>query len=174
MGVLFTIEAVCLRWCKVLKSVPGVQPQLYVDNFKCDHFRVLPRVLAVPALPLDFCGKLRLLKTMHVLAALHGAEASVVAQDGLRKLRTAFVRAVLSGALTLATPGAVPSLLEGLVGWTLAIMWSGSCVDIWPESRMCMSHIYGLLGVVSAGTPRHVPFTVLFLVLPLSWASLAF
>ena len=135
---------------------------------------VLPRVLAVPALPLDFCGKLRLLKTMHVLAALHGAEASVVAQDGLRKLRTAFVRAVLSGALTLATPGAVPSLLEGLVGWTLAIMWSGSCVDIWPESRICMSHIYGLLGVVSAGTPRHVPFTVLFLVLPLSWASLAF
>ena len=77
---------------------------------------MLPRVLALPALPLDFCGKLHLLKTMHVLAALHGAEASVVAQDGLRKLRTAFVRAVLSGALTLATPGAVPSLLECLLG----------------------------------------------------------
>ena len=70
---------------------------------------------------------------MHVLAALHGAEASVVAQDGLRKQRTAFVRAVLSGGLTLATPGAVPSLLEGLLGVTLAVMWSGSCVDIWPR-----------------------------------------
>ena len=27
-----------------------------------------PRVLAVSALPLDFCGKVRLLKTMHVPA----------------------------------------------------------------------------------------------------------
>ena len=33
-----------------------------------------------------------------------------------------------------------------------------------------MSHTTnGLLGVVSAGTPRDVPFTELFLVLPLSW-----
>ena len=40
---------------------------------------------------------------------------SAVAQDGLKKLRTAFVRAGMSGGLTLATPGKVPSLLEGLV-----------------------------------------------------------
>ena len=29
------LVAVCLRWCKVLESVPGVQPQLYVVKFKC-------------------------------------------------------------------------------------------------------------------------------------------
>ena len=163
------LVAVCLRWCKVLKSVPGVQPQLYVDNFKCDHFRVLLGCLQFRLCLLTFVVSFVCLRPCMSLP-----HCMALKPLSLLRMRTAFVRAVLSGALTLATPGAVPSLLEGLVGWTLAIMWSGSCVDIWPESRMCMSHIYGLLGVVSAGTPRHVPFTVLFLVLPLSWASLAF
>ena len=46
------------------------------------------------ALPMDYLGKLRLLRTMHISAVLHGVEASVVSQDALRRLRTAFVRAV--------------------------------------------------------------------------------
>ena len=74
------------------------------------------RVLAVSALPLDFFGRLRLLGTVHIPATLHGAGASVVHQDGLRKLRTAFVRPVWSAGLHLANPGAVLNLLEGPVG----------------------------------------------------------
>ena len=40
---------------------------------------------AIP--PLDFVGKLRVLRTMHLPGALHGAEASLVSVSGLRKLR---------------------------------------------------------------------------------------
>ena len=36
----------------------------------------VPRVPSVSVLPFDFCGKLRILRTMHIPAALHGAEAS--------------------------------------------------------------------------------------------------
>ena len=50
----------------------------------------LPRVRAVAVLPLDFVGKLRVLRTMHLPGALHGAEASLVSVSGLRKLRTGF------------------------------------------------------------------------------------
>ena len=94
-GLLLSVLGV--RVCLSPSSLPG-----------CWQFRLCLLTLVVSFVCLRPC--------MHVLAALHGAEASVVAQDGLRKLRTAFVRAVLSGALTLAAPGAVPSLLEGLVG----------------------------------------------------------
>ena len=45
-----------------------------------------------------------------------GAEASLVSVSGLRKLRTAFCQASLSGGFRLANPGAVLSLLDGPVG----------------------------------------------------------
>ena len=47
---------------------------------------------SVAVLPLDFCGRLRILRTMHLLAALRGVEASLVSISGLRRLRTALVR----------------------------------------------------------------------------------
>ena len=46
------------------------------------------RVRAVAVLPLDFVGRLRVLRTMHLPGSLHGAEASLVSVAGLRKLRT--------------------------------------------------------------------------------------
>ena len=47
-----------------------------------------PRVPSVAVLPLDFCcGKLRILRTMHLPAAPHGAEASLVSISGVRRLR---------------------------------------------------------------------------------------
>ena len=61
--------------------------------------------VAVAVLPLDFCGRLRILRTMHLPAALHGVEASPVSNSGLRGLRTAFGQAALSGGLRLANPG---------------------------------------------------------------------
>ena len=76
----------------------------------------IPRVRAVAALPLDFVGRLRVLCTIHLLAALRGAEASLVSISGLRKLRTASCRASLSGGLCFANPGAVLSVLNGPFG----------------------------------------------------------
>ena len=61
----------------------------------------IPRVRAVAVLPLDFVGRLRVLRTMHLPGALHGAEASLVSVAGLRKLRTAFCQASLSGGFSL-------------------------------------------------------------------------
>ena len=77
----------------------------------------VPRVhICCCSLPLDFCGRLRILRTMHLPAALHGVEASLVSISDLRKLRSAFGQAAMSGGLRLANPGVVLSLLDGLIG----------------------------------------------------------
>ena len=55
-------------------------------------FAVLPRVGAVAVLPLDFIGRLRILRTLHLLAALHGAEASLVSLSGCVGSGLPFVR----------------------------------------------------------------------------------
>ena len=85
----------------------------------------VPRVHSVAVLPLDFCGRLRILRSMHSLAALHGVEASLVSISGLRRLRSTFGRAAMSGGLRLASPGAVLSLLDGPVGSDLGfhVVW---------------------------------------------------
>ena len=86
------------------------------------------RVLSVAVHPLDFCGKLRILGTMHIPAALHGAEASLVSISGLRRLRSASGRAAMSGGLRLANPDAVLSLLDGPAGSE----WVSCClVSLW-------------------------------------------
>ena len=57
-----------------------------------------------------------LLRPMHISAALHGAEASLVSIAGLRRLTSVFGRPAMSGGLRLANPGAVLSLLDGPAG----------------------------------------------------------
>ena len=140
----------------------------------------IPRVRAVAVLPLDFVGRLRILRTMHLPGALHGAEASLVSISGLRKLRTAFCQASLSGGFRLANPGAVLSLLDGPVGSD-----PGFHV-VWCRFRMLrrymaynssvheLARIYSLLRVVSAGAPGHGPVHLLVssaLSLGFSWDS---
>ena len=127
----------------------------------------VPRVHSVTVLPLDFCGRLRILRTMHLPAALHGVQASLVSISGLRRLRTAFGQAAMSGGLQLADPGAVLSLLDGPVGSD-----PGFYV-VWCRFRMLRRHmaynssvhelarIYSLLRVVSAGAPGHGPVHLL-------------
>ena len=34
------IVALCVPWCRHLESMPGVKPQLYVDNLKCSAERL--------------------------------------------------------------------------------------------------------------------------------------
>ena len=128
---------------------------------------VIPRVPSVTVVSLDFSGKLRLLRAMHIDAVLHGAEASVVSQDGLRGLRTPFGQAGLSGGLRLADPGAVLSLLDGPVGCD-----PGYHV-VWCTFRVLRRHmaynsgvhelakICGLLQVVSVGAPGNGPIHLL-------------
>ena len=100
-------------------------------------------------------------------AALHGVEASLVSISGLRKLRSAFGQAAMSGVLRLANLGAVLSLLDGPVGS------DPGCHVVWCRFRMLRRHmalnssvhelarVYTLLRVVSVGAPGHGPFHLL-------------
>ena len=106
---------------------------------------VLRVVWVVSALPLDYRGKLRILRTMYIPAALHGIEASLLSQSSLLKLRAAFVRACWSSKLTLAHTGTVLGMLDGL-----------ECVDpatcvVWFRFRM-------LRGILLIGQRRLIGF----------------
>ena len=74
---------------------------------------VIARLLVVFALPLHFHGRLGVLRNMFIPGALHGIEASFLAESSVRKLRSAFCRVSWSRRLPLA---AVLSLLDGPVG----------------------------------------------------------
>ena len=77
---------------------------------------VVSRLVLVSALPLDFHGRLRVLRSMFIPGALHGIEASFLAGASLRKLRTAFVRVAWSRRQSFASVGAVLNLLDGPSG----------------------------------------------------------
>ena len=96
---------------------------------------------------------------MHLPAALHGVvvEASLVSISGLRKLRTAFGQAALSGGLRLANPGAVLSLLDGPVGSDPGFHGMLRRHMAYDSSVHELVRIYSLLRVVSAGAPGHGP-----------------
>ena len=74
---------------------------------------VLARLVLVFALPLDFHGGVRVVRSMYLPAALHGIEASLLASDSLRKLRSSIHRVVWSRRQPLACVGAVLSLMDG-------------------------------------------------------------
>ena len=77
---------------------------------------VLSRLVLIFALPLDFRGTVRVVRSMYLPAALHGIEASLLASDSLRKLRSAICKVVWSRRQPLANVGAVLSLLDGPTG----------------------------------------------------------
>ena len=74
---------------------------------------VISRLDLVFALPLDFYGRLRVVRAMFLPCALHGVEASYLCKCGFLKLRAAILRAVWSRKQPLASSGAV----LGLFGW---------------------------------------------------------
>ena len=77
---------------------------------------VLSRLALVFALPLDYHGRVRVVRSMCLPAALHGIEASLLASDSLRKLRSSIHRVVWSRRQPLASIGDVLSLLDGPTG----------------------------------------------------------
>ena len=77
---------------------------------------VISRLVLLLVLPLDFYGRVRVVRSMFLPAALHGVEASLFASDRLRKLRSSVSGAVWSRRQHLANVGAVLSLLDGFSG----------------------------------------------------------
>ena len=77
---------------------------------------VISRLVVVFALPLHFHGRLGILRNMFIPGALHGIEASFLAESSVRKLRSAFCRVAWSRRQPFAHVGAVLSLLDGPVG----------------------------------------------------------
>ena len=76
----------------------------------------LSRLVLIFVLPLDFHGRVRVVRSMYLPAAHHGIEASLLASDSLRKLRSAICRVVWSRRQPLANVGAVLNLVDGPTG----------------------------------------------------------
>ena len=138
-------------------------PRLSIASAAAVH-----QVSSVAVLPLDFCGKLRILRTMHVPAALHGNEASQVSISGLRRLRSAFGRAAMSDWVAFGEPRCCTEPHGmGLSFLTLGFMLSGvafgCCVGTmaYNSSVHELAGVYSLLRVVAAGAPGHGPVRLL-------------
>ena len=87
---------------------------------------VISRLALIFDIPLDFHGRVRVVRSMYLPAALHGIEASFLASVSLRKLRSSICRVVWSRRQPLASVGAVLSLLGGLlrlVGFIVCLQW---------------------------------------------------
>ena len=116
-------------------------------------------------LPLDFHGRVRIVRSMNLPAALHGIEASLLASESLRRLRSAVRRVVWSRRQPCASVGAVLSLLDGPTGCDPAfcVVWFRfrllrRYLAFWPAE---VGRVYRLLAMVHEGCPGHGPVHLL-------------
>ena len=120
---------------------------------------LLAAVLVVMALPLDFVGKLRVLRTKLLPGALHAVEGARISSLLLRRLRSAFVSAVWSRKMPLAHVGAVLTLLDGPSGCDpgFYVVWSRFRLlrRYLAYRPMEVPRIYALLGLAADGCPGH-------------------
>ena len=105
-----------------------------------------------------------LLRSMYLPAALHGIEASLLASDSLRKLRSSIYRVVWSRRQPKANVGAVLALFDGPTGSDPAfcVVWFRfrllrRYLAFWPAE---VGRVYRLLGT---GWVRAVLGMVLFI-----------
>ena len=122
---------------------------------------VISRLVVVFALPLHFHGRLGVLRSMFIPGALHGIEASFLAESSVRKLRSAFCRVAWSRRQPSAHVGAVLSLLDGPVGCDPAF-----CV-VWFRFRQMRRYlafrpeeiprVYRLIQAAADGSSGHGP-----------------
>ena len=127
---------------------------------------VISRLTLVFLLPLDFHGRVRVVWSMYLPAALHGIEASLLASDSLRRLRSAVRRVVWSRHQPFACVGAVLSLLDGPTGCDPAfcVVWFRfrllrRYLALWPAE---VGRVYRLHGMVHEGCPGHGPVHLLY------------
>ena len=126
---------------------------------------VLTAVLVVMALPLNFAGKLQVLRTKFLPGALHAIEGSGISFSLLQQLGSAFVSAVWSEKMPLAHVGAILSLLDGPPGCD-----PGFYV-LWCRFRLFRRYLayrpleaprlLSLLGLVAGGCQGHDPIHLL-------------
>ena len=126
---------------------------------------VISRFVLLLVLPLDFHGRVRVVRSMYLPAALHGIEASLLASGSLRKLRSSVCGAVWSRRQPIANVGAVLSLLDGPTGCDpcFCVVWFRlrllrRYLALWPAE---VGRIYRILGVVGEGCPGHGPLHLL-------------
>ena len=126
---------------------------------------VISRLVLIFVLPLDFRGRVRVVRSVYLPAALHGIEASLLASESLRKLRSAFRRVVWPRRQPLASVGVVLSLLDGPTGCDPAfcVVWFGfrllrRYLALWPAE---VGRVYRLLAMVGEGCPGHGPIHLL-------------
>ena len=98
----------------------------------------------------------RVVRSMFLPAALHGIEASFLASESLRKLRSAVRRVVWSRRQPFACVGAVLSLLDGPTGCDPAfcVVWNRfrllrRYLALWPVE---VGRVYRLLDVEGEGS----------------------
>ena len=77
---------------------------------------VIARLILIFALSLNVHGRIRVVRSTYLPAALQGIGASLLASDSLRKLRSSIHRVVWSRRQPLASVGAVLGLLDGRTG----------------------------------------------------------
>ena len=117
------------------------------------------RLVLIFDYPLDFCGRLKVIRSMFIPGALHGIEASLLADASLRKLRIAIFEVIWTRRQPLAKVGAVLSLLDG-----------PPCCDpvycvVWFRFRVLrryfayrpgeVARVYCLLDSLAEGCPGH-------------------
>ena len=126
---------------------------------------VISRIILIFALLLDFHGRVRVVRSMYLPAALHGIEASLLASDSLRRLRSSILGVVWSRRQLLASVGTVLGLLDGPSGCDPAfcVIWFRfrllrRYLSLWPTE---VGRVYRLLEMVSEGCPGHGPVHVL-------------
>ena len=126
---------------------------------------VFSRLVLIFVLPLDFHGRVRVVRSMYLPAALHGIEASLLASDSLRELRSAVRRVVWSRRKPFANVGAVLSLLDGPTGCdpVFCVVWYRfrlirRYLALWPTE---VGRVYRLLELVGDGCPGHGPIHLL-------------
>ena len=105
---------------------------------------VIARLVLIFALPLDFHGRVRVVRSMYLPAALYGIEASLLASHSLRNLRSSIHTVVWSRRAFCMV-----WFRFRLLRWYLAL---------WPLE---VSRVYRLLEMVSEGSPGHAPIHLL-------------
>ena len=125
---------------------------------------VISRLVLIFVLPRDFHGRVRVVRSMYLPAALHGIEASFLASERLRKLRSA-VRRVGWSRKPFASVGAVLSILDGPTGCDpcFCVVWFRfrllrRYLALWPAE---VGRIYRILGMVGEECPGHGPIHLL-------------
>ena len=127
---------------------------------------VLSRLILIFALPLDFHGRVRVVRSMYLPAALHGIEASLLASDSLRKLRSAIRRGCLGLVVNLwlmlvlflafYMGPLVVILLFALFWFRFRLL--RRYLALWPAE---VGRVYRLLEMVGDGCPGHGPIHLL-------------